>query len=149
VTVKYYLSSKAKELQIDGQDFLIAPRAGDAGYDLASAEDVVIYSGEQCMICTGVHVSIPEGYVGIIKDRSSMASRGAHVLAGVIDSSYRGEIKIIIVNLSEQYIRIDKYAKIAQMLIVPHISMDIEEVYGLGDLGHTSRGDGGFGSTGT
>lgn len=148
MTVKYYLSNTAKKLRTGGEESLIAPRPGDAGYDLASSEDTIIYKGTRHTVCTGVHVAIPTGYVGIIKDRSSMASTGIHVLAGVIDSSYRGEIKVILINLGDAYVRVRAFDKIAQLLIIPHLSWGIEEVDGLVDLGVTARGEGGFGSTG-
>jgi dUTP pyrophosphatase len=148
MTVKYYLSNTAKQLRTDGEQFLIAPRPGDSGYDLASAEDTIIYKGTRHTVRTGVHVAIPKGYVGIIKDRSSMASLGIHVLAGVIDSSYRGEIRVILINHGEAYARIHPFDKIAQMIIIPYLDLYIEEVDGLAELGDTVRGQGGFGSTG-
>jgi len=148
MTMKYYLSDTAKKLRINGEEFLITPRPGDAGYDLASAEDTVIYKGTRHTVRTGVHVAIPQGYVGILKDRSSMASLGIHVLAGVIDSSYRGEIRVILINHGEAYARIHPFDKIAQMIVIPYLDLSIEEVNGLSELGDTIRGQDGFGSTG-
>lgn len=119
---------------------------GDAGIDLFSDEETVIYPGETKAVSTGISLEIPEGYVGLIWDRSSMAFRySIHTLSGVIDSGYRGEIKVIINNLGKEEFRIEKGMKFAQMLIQPVLAVEIEEVELLTE---TSRQEGGFGSTG-
>ena len=120
--------------------------SGDAGMDLYSAEDVVIKQGERKIIPTGIKMEIPASYVGLIWDKSGLASKnGLKIMAGVIDSTYRGEIKAVIINLSDREYRIEKNTKIAQMLIQKVESMEIEVVENLED---TLRGDGGFGSSG-
>ena len=119
---------------------------GDAGMDIFSAEDAVIKAGERRSVRTGVKMELPEGFVGLIWDKSGLALKnGIETMAGVIDSCYRGEIEIVLVNLSEQDYKIEKGQKIAQMLIQKVERAEIEEVE---DLNETSRGAGGFGSTG-
>lgn len=119
---------------------------GDAGMDLYSAESLQIKKGERKIVKTGIAVEIPKGYVGLIWDKSGRAAKeGLHILAGVIDSSYRGEIMVVSQNLSQKQVRILKGEKIAQMLIQKVENPKISEVK---ELGSTQRGKGGFGSTG-
>jgi dUTP pyrophosphatase len=119
--------------------------SGDAGLDLFSAVDAVIAAGEVKAIPTGIKMSIPEGYVGLIWDKSGLSLRGAHRLAGVVDAGYRGEVRVVMANLSREPFAIQKGMKIAQMLIQPVVTVEIVEADELDD---TSRGEGGFGSTG-
>lgn len=118
----------------------------DAGFDLFSRTHINLLSHERYLLSTDIAVKIPDGYCGILKDRSGNAvKKGVHVLAGVIDSSYIGEIKICLVNTSSQAIQINIGDKIAQMLIVPvpdAIMIEADE------LPTTDRGVAGFGSTG-
>jgi len=118
---------------------------GAAGLDLYSAEDVEINPGEIKIIGTGIAVEIPKGYFGLIKDRSGFASKGLHTLAGVIDEDYRGEIKIVLVNLGKEKIKIEKGTRIAQLIIIPYLKVTVKEVE---ELSETERGNKGFGSTG-
>ena len=120
----------------------------DAGWDLYASDDGVIEPGSKELIGTDIALAIPEGYVGLIWDRSGMAAKkGIHRFAGVIDSGYRGEIKGCLWNSSlEEFYVINKGDRIAQILFqpVPHFSL-VE----VDDLGLTDRGSGGFGSTGS
>lgn len=119
---------------------------GDAGMDIFSAEETIIKKGERKNIRTGVKMELPEGFVGLVWDKSGLALKnGIKTMAGVIDSGYRGEIGIVLVNLSEQDYKIEKGQKIAQMLIQKLERAEIEETE---KLGETKRGDGCFGSTG-
>jgi len=118
---------------------------GDAGLDLFSADDVVLEKGQVLDVPTGIKVAIPEGYMGLVWDKSGVSLRGVHRLAGVIDSGYRGEVKVVLVNLSEEPFVISKGMKIAQLLIQHVTAVKVVEVE---DLGGTPRGEGGFGSTG-
>jgi len=121
-------------------------KEGDAGMDLYSTQDLILMSGKIITCETGIAMAIPVGYVGLIWDKSGVAFNGGiKTMGGVIDSSYRGEIKIIMTNLSNKDYFIKKGDKIAQMLIQKVESLDIEEVEVLDD---TERGEGGFGSTG-
>lgn len=125
-----------------------APNPGDAGYDLRALESLSIPPGERALIPTGLHFEIPTGYVGLVKDRSSMALAGIHSLAGVIDSAYRGELKILLLNTTPEPYEITIGQKIAQMVVVPCLTQPVEFVATLDDLTTTERGAGGFGSTG-
>ena len=118
---------------------------GDAGLDIRSAVDTVLKPGMTQPIKTGIKMAIPKGYVGLVWDKSGIAVNSIHTLAGVIDSSYRGEIKIVMKNLGDQDFEIKKNMKIAQVLIQPVVTANIIETSALED---TSRGDSGFGSTG-
>lgn len=118
---------------------------GDAGLDLFSVIDCVLKGGEARAISTGIQVAIPEGYVGLIWDKSGISLQNIHRLAGVVDSGYRGEVKVVMTNLSAEAFRIEKGMKIAQMLIQPVMKVKVVESEELDD---TSRGENGFGSTG-
>lgn len=119
---------------------------GAAGFDLMAADGVTVYPGQRAMIATGFAWAIPDGYVGMIRPRSGLAVKhGIDVLAGVIDSDYRGEVKVVLINHGERAVEFQQGDRIAQMVIQPVIMSEIEEV---SDLGETERGAGGFGSTG-
>ena len=119
---------------------------GDAGLDLCSAEDVVLEPMQRRVISTGIKVALPKGYVGLIWDRSGLASRSSlHCLAGVVDSSYRGEVGVVMINLGKQPFKIEKNMRIAQFLVQPVIRAEISPVDRLPD---TERNAKGFGSTG-
>jgi len=119
---------------------------GDAGMDLYSIEeDFILKPGERKMIGTGISAEIPEGYVALIWDKSGVGLKGVKRLGGVIDCHYRGEYKVVLVNLSNENYEIKKKQKIAQLLIQKVENPEIEVVE---ELSQTSRGEGGFGSTG-
>ncbi|MDE2399422.1 MAG: dUTP diphosphatase [Patescibacteria group bacterium] len=119
---------------------------GDAGMDFYCVEDVIFPPGKQERVHTGVAVEIPEGYVGLIWDKSSISfNLGLKVMGGVIDSSYRGEIIMNLLNVSNKEVLMTKDHKIAQMLIQKFEHCDILEV---DELSETVRGDRREGSTG-
>ena len=120
--------------------------AAAAGYDLRVCSLAIVRPGETRRLLTGFAIEIPDGYVGLIRDRSGTASRGLTTRAGVIDSDYRGEIAVIVVNESEDPIRIEPGERIAQLLMLPIITPTIIESDYLTD---TTRGANGFGHTGT
>ncbi len=124
------------------------PRAGDAGYDLHALDDCLIAPLQRIAIATGLHIEIPAGCVGLVKDRSSVAAAGLHCLAGVIDSSYRGELKVLMVNLDSETAHIKAGSRIAQLIIAPVLTEGIELLARLEDLAPSQRGADGFGSTG-
>lgn len=142
--MRVYRNDKLRALGIE----LAAPRAGDAGYDLFAIANYSVEPGQRALVESGLHLEIPAGFVGLVKDRSSVASAGVHTLAGVIDSSYRGELKILLANLGSSPYRIRAGQKIAQLLVVPVYTAAIEYVGSLEDLSASERGAGGFGSTG-
>lgn len=122
---------------------------GDAGLDLLAAERCELAPGERHAVPTGIAVAIPEGYAGFVHARSGRALREGLGVAngpGLIDAGYRGEIKVIVVNLDvSEAIKIERGDKIAQLVIQRVERADLQEVDELPD---TSRGSGGFGSTG-
>lgn len=124
-----------------------APRPGDAGFDIRAAEDAIIAHGTQAAVSTGLRLAIPAGWVGIVKDRSSMASRRIYTHAGVIDAAYRGELKVLLSNQGTEEYQVKAGEKVAQMVIVPCLTI-CSPVASADALGATARGDGGFGSTG-
>jgi dUTP pyrophosphatase len=142
----FYRSPRAKELNLEFK----APRELDAGFDLPCAQEIEIAPGQRALISTGIHMAIPENFVGLIKDRSSVASkRGGVTAAGVIDAAYRGEVKVLMYNLGDTPLSFSIGDRVAQCLIVPHfVANELVEVSDLDELGSTQRGDGGFGSTG-
>lgn len=120
-----------------------------AGYDIYCHHDVVLPAKNKTMIPTGLIMEIPEGYYGKLESRSSVAWNGhTSIGAGVIDSDYRGEVKVIIFNHSDQDYHIKSGDRIAQLIILKHENFVVTEVDDTGILTNTSRGSGGFGSTG-
>lgn len=122
---------------------------GDAGCDLESRADLTLEPGRRSLVPTGIAVSIPEGYAGFVQPRSGLAARcGVSIVntPGLIDSHYRGEIKVILINLDpEQPFEIRKGDKICQLVFQRIERAVFEEA---DELDETVRGEGGFGSTG-
>jgi dUTP pyrophosphatase len=122
---------------------------GDAGLDLHSSTDAQIDPLCRMLLPTGVAVAIPEGFAGFVQPRSGLALHRGLGLAnapGLIDSHYRGEVKIVVINLDpHKPIRISRGDKVAQMVIQPVVRAELYEV---DELEGTERGAGGFGSTG-
>jgi dUTP diphosphatase len=120
--------------------------AGSAGADLAASEAVTLAPGERAAVATGIQVARPHGHVGLVWPRSGLAVRhGIDTLAGVIDSDYRGEVKVVLVNHGREPFLIAPGDRIAQLLVQPveRIAFVRRET-----LPGTERGEGGFGSTG-
>jgi dUTP pyrophosphatase len=120
--------------------------AAAAGADLRAAEDVTLGPGERAAVATGIHVEIPEGHVGLVWPRSGLAVRhGLDTLAGVIDSDYRGEVRVVLVNHGGGALGIEAGDRIAQLLVqrVERAAFARAE-----ELPSSERGAGGFGSTG-
>lgn len=119
---------------------------GDAGLDLYAADGVTIAPNERAAVSTGIAMEIPDGYVGLIWDKSGLSIKhGLKTLGGVVDSGYRGEVLVGIINLSDAEYTIQKGEKVAQMIIQKKENIEVKEV---SELGETARGEGGFGSTG-
>lgn len=118
----------------------------DAGCDLFAIENTLVKVGERVPVKTGIVMEIPEGYVGLIWDKSGLAvNHGIKTIAGVVDSTYRGEILVAVTNLSDKDYHFEKGHKVAQMIIQRKETVEFEEV---DDLSETVRGDGRLGSTG-
>lgn len=123
-------------------------RDGDAGLDLAAATPASLPPGGRALVPTGLRVAIPAGYAGLVLPRSGLALRaGVTVLnaPGLIDSGYRGEIGVLLVNHGAEPVTIARGERIAQLVIQPVARATLVEV---GALGESARGTGGFGSTG-
>ncbi len=123
-----------------------AGRRGDAGIDLRAARGALLAPGERAAISAGVRLALPPGTVGLIRDRSGLAlEHGVHVLAGVIDANYRGEIRIVLVNLGTRPFRVEKGDRVAQLLVLICPEVELKPVR---TLDETGRGEDGFGSSG-
>jgi dUTP pyrophosphatase len=125
--------------------------AQSAGMDLAAAIDapMTLAPGKRAMVPTGLAIALPAGYEAQVRPRSGLAAKnGVTVLntPGTIDADYRGEVKVILVNLGEDSFEIERGMRIAQMVIAPVTQASFTEV---DSLSETERGSGGFGSTGT
>jgi len=121
---------------------------GDAGLDVFSCEDAEISSGESKMIKTGIAIQVPEGTEAQVRPRSGLALKHKVTVLntpGTIDEGYRGEVGVILINHGEKAFVVEKGMKIAQMVIKPLLTVEVEETAELSD---TARGQGGFGSTG-
>ena len=124
---------------------------GSSGMDLAACinETIIIQPNNKAIIPTGISLSIPKGFEIQIRPRSGLAAKNTLTVLntpGTIDSDYRGEIKVIIINLGITEFKVEDKLRIAQMVLCPVIKAEFEEV---DDLNMTIRGEGGFGSTGT
>ena len=117
----------------------------DAGWDLYSSEHVSMPAGATVLVSTGISIAVPKEHVALIWDRSSMGVKGIHRHAGVIDSGYRGEVKVCLHNTTKETYHIERGDRIAQMLIQEAPNFIQHVVH---ELNSTDRGDGGFGSTG-
>lgn len=119
---------------------------GSAGFDLRTTEDALIKPCQVVTVGTGIRVAIPDDHVGLVFVRSSVGKRGVTLAnsVGVIDSDYRGEVKLALVNGSSSWQKVNAGDRVAQLVVVPFVS-DIERV---DSLDGTERGVGGFGSTG-
>jgi len=119
---------------------------GDAGLDLYALEDYELKPGERHVFFVGLALEFPAGYVGFIKDRGSLPKNaGLHAIGGVFDSGYRGEYNVNLINLSQESYKIKVGDKIAQLVIMPFLQTELEEV---DELSSSERGGGSFGSTG-
>jgi dUTP pyrophosphatase len=121
---------------------------GDAGLDLYAADTTTLRPGERALVPTGIALAIPAGFVGLVHPRSGLAvDHGLTVLnaPGTIDAGYRGEVKVLLVNLGQDVVEITHGQRIAQLLLMRIGLADVREV---DLLDATVRGAGGFGSTG-
>jgi dUTP pyrophosphatase len=119
--------------------------ATDAGIDVYTNESYTLRPGERYMFSTGIAVEFPRGYVALLWDRSGLGSKGIHRLAGVIDSGYRGEWKVVLLNTTKKPYKINKGDKIIQCILQKFESVKITEVK---TLKESKRGAKGFGSSG-
>lgn len=131
-------------------DAVLPSRAydGDAGFDLTACEGFTLGPGERAVVPTGIAVEIPPGYAGFVQPRSGLAARhgiGVVNSPGLIDSGYRGEIRVVLVNTdARESFTVDRGMRIAQLVIAPVASVRLVEVE---ELATTERGARGFGSS--
>ena len=121
---------------------------GDAGADLVASENYAIAPGERAIVGTGLAMAIPEGYAGFVLPRSGLATRHGITVAnapGLIDSGYRGEIRVGLINHSDEMFSVKAGDRIAQLVIM---AVETVEYVEAASLDETQRGSGGFGSTG-
>ncbi len=131
-----------------GLDFPVYATLGAAGMDVVAAESLTLRPGQRHAVATGFGIAIPEGYEVQVRPRSGLALKHGITLPntpGTIDSDYRGELKVILINLGEDDFPIERGDRIAQLVLAPVTLATWEEVEELSD---TARGEGGFGSTG-
>jgi len=143
VTIKIKRGESAKDIPIPSY-----ATPGSAGLDIRSAEDVDIRPGDRAAVGTGLYLEIPPGFEGQARPRSGLALKHGVTLLnspGTIDSDYRGEIRMIMINHGREKFTIRRGDRIAQIVFAPCVQAEIDETDELGD---TSRSSGGFGSTG-
>jgi dUTP pyrophosphatase len=132
--------------RVSGESIPQYAHAGDAGADITASEKIAIPPRERALVSTGVRLEIPEGCVGLIWPRSGLAvKKGIDCGAGVIDSHYRGEVKILLFNHSDTEFQVEPGDRIAQILIQ---KVERVEFHPADQLNKTTRNDAGFGSTG-
>ena len=121
---------------------------GDAGLDLAAAEEVVLEPGARAVVGTGLAVAIPDGYAGFVQPRSGLAARhGISVVnsPGLVDAGYRGEVRVVLLNTdAEQPFTVEVGMRIAQLVVLPVAALEVVEVE---ELPESERGVRGFGSS--
>jgi dUTP pyrophosphatase len=116
--------------------------------DLRAAEDVLIPPGKRAMVGTGIKMAIPSGYEGQVRPRSGLAAKHGVTLLnspGTVDSDYRGEVRVIMINLGEEIFEVKRGDRIAQIVFAPCVRLETAEA---ASLPETARDGGGFGSTG-
>lgn len=145
------LSVELKQLQhAEGLSLPFYATKGSAGMDLQAAIDkkIIFMPGERKLVPTGISIALPDGYEAQIRPRSGLAYKhGITVLnsPGTIDSDYRGEIKVLLINLSKDSFEIERGMRIAQMVVASYAHVEFNSC---NELEESSRGIGGFGSTG-
>jgi dUTP pyrophosphatase len=118
----------------------------DAGFDLKAIEDVSLFPLEQKNVRTGIAIEVPKGYVGLIRDRAGIVQKmNVHTVAGTFDSGFRGEVSIMLVNMNDKTVEIEKGMRVAQIILIPVAKAKLVEVK---KLSETERGNRSFGSTG-
>lgn len=140
-----------RKLNVKIEDGVEPPRYahdGDAGLDLRISREVTLEPGGRTLVGTGISVEIPPGCVGLVFPRSGLAAKRGITLSnavGVIDSGYRGEIRVALLNVSNETVTLEAGTRVAQMVVMPFVPC---EVIAVDELGDTERGEDGFGSTG-
>ena len=132
-------------LMAEGARLPTRANPGDAGLDLYALEPVTVQPGQGLRARTGVAIEVETGWVGMIADRSSLASKGLKTAGGIIDAGYRGEVQVVVWNLSQDPISLQAGDRLAQLLLIP---VGLASVVPVAELSDSARGAGGFGSSG-
>lgn len=125
--------------------------AGDAGFDLRSAQEAIIYPGNMMRIKCGISIAVPQGFVADVRSRSGLANRAQVAVLnapGTIDSGYRGELSVMLINHGENAFEVKRGDRIAQLVLLRIPEVELLPVAELSPS-HDGRGEGGHGSTGT
>ena len=143
------MSDQIVKVQLLNSNGIIPTKTNDndAGFDLYSSIDTIIPSKQRKTVSTGIAIQMPEHFAGLIWPRSGLSvKKGIDVLAGVIDSGYRGEIMVCLYNTSDENVSINAGDRIAQIIFqeVPRVKLEVHST-----LGSSQRGENGFGSSGT
>lgn len=136
------------QILVTGENIPVYAHPGDAGADLVAAEAVLLQPGERALVATGLRIALPDGFVALVHPRSGLAVKhGVTVLntPGTVDAGYRGEIKVLLVNLGQDPFEIEVGSRIAQLVIQRVERANFIQVE---QLPGSARGEGGFGSTG-
>ena len=136
------------EVLVTGSPVPSYAHPGDAGADIHAAEAVTLEPGERALVGTGVAIALPDGYAAFVHPRSGLAAKHGITIVnapGTVDAGYRGEIKVILVNLGQEAFTIQRGERIAQLVLAPVTRLAWQAV---DSLDETERGAGGFGSTG-
>lgn len=139
--MKYYCELEDYELRYG--------KPGDAGLDLPTVETFTLAPGELKVVSTGVRVELPEGYYGLLDARSSTGGRKIGLLSRTIDTGYRGNISMTLINHSDQPQTFERGERLAQLIIAPVKQVTLERVSTPEALSESARGTSGYGSTGT
>lgn len=135
---------KFTKLHPDAKPFAYT-RTGDACMDMYALQDIVIPVGYTKIVPTGIAIELPQGYEGIVRGRSGLASKGIIVHVGTVDDTYRGDVGVIIHNFSFNEFKVEKHNRIAQFTIKSITLIQLEEAI---QLSSTERGQNGYGSSG-
>ena len=139
------MNTKIKVVLDEGATLPTRAHPTDAGLDLYAKERCVVWAKSWAKLDTGVHIQIPEGYVGFITSKSGLMAKQGNTSRGTIDCGYTGTIQVVLFNHSWRFIKVKKGQKISQLVIFPIVKPELDVVDNLED---TERGNGGFGSTG-
>ena len=138
------LTVKCKKLHDTAIPFSYT-RENDACMDMYAFDDIHLFPNDVAIIKTGIAIELPNGYEGIVRGRSGLASKGIHVHIGTIDETYRGDVGVIVTNHSNTAFHITKGMRIAQFTVKPVLHIKLEECE---ELSNTIRGADGYGSSG-
>jgi len=140
---KFFLEVKKLSKAVCPPEYIFS---SDVGLDLRANETVSFMPMEQKSVKTGLIIKIPDGHVGLIRDRVGIVTKmNFHTVAGTFDPAYRGEVSVVLVNFGDEEVEIEKGMRIAQMIILPITKVGVKIVK---SLSSTERGTKGFGSTG-